>query len=277
MLAYALRRILLMVPTLFGIIVINFVIVQFAPGGPVEQMIAAAQRPRQRHRPRHRRRRRAGERAGGDAGLARPRSRTAGRLNKMFGFDKPPGERFWIMMGDYLRFDFGRSFFRDQPVLQADRAEAAGVDLARPVVHAAGLPDLHPARHRQGGARRLALRRRDQRRGAGRLRHPGFLFAILLVVLFAGGSFLHWFPLRGLTSDGLVAAGVLPARVVDYLWHMVLPIDRARGRRLRQPDHADQELLPGGDPQAIRRDRARQGRRASAACCTATCSATPCC
>ena len=89
---------------------------------------------------------------------------------------------------------------------------------------------------------------------------PGFLFAILLVVLFAGGSFLHWFPLRGLTSEG-AADWSWPARIAGLFLAYGAADHRAGGGRLRQPDHADEELLPGGNPQAIRGDGARQGRR----------------
>ena len=81
------------------------------------------------------------------------------QLEKQFGFDKPPVERFFLMMKNYLVFDFGESFFRDTRVVDLDHREDAGVDLARAVDDAARLPDLDPARHRQGGARRLALRR----------------------------------------------------------------------------------------------------------------------
>ena len=105
---------------------------------------------------------------------------------------------------------------------------------------------------------------------------PGFLFAILLIVLFAGGSYLSWFPLRGLTSDNWASFG-WPHRILDYFWHITLAGAVAGHRRLRQPHHADQELLPRGDQQAICRDRARQGPQPSGACSTAMSSATPCC
>ena len=106
---------------------------------------------------------------------------------------------------------------------------------------------------------------------------PGFLFAILLVVLFAGGSFVQWFPLRGLTSTGSETWSWPGRAICDYLWHMVLPTIALVVGGFAEPDDADQELLPGGDPQAIRRHRARQGAHASSACSTATSSATRCC
>ena len=185
--AYLIRRLLLVVPTLFGIIAINFVVVQFAPGGPVEQMIAEL-------------RGRGGETIGrvngqGGAEVAAPSGEglyrgargldphTVADIRRMFGFDKPPLERFGTMLKGYLTFDFGRSFFLDEPVLKL-------IGQKMPVLVGYAV--------------------------------PGFLFAILLVVLFAGGSFLSLFPLRGLTSPE-AANWAWPARVLDYLWHMVLP------------------------------------------------------
>ena len=105
---------------------------------------------------------------------------------------------------------------------------------------------------------------------------PSFLFAILLVVLFAGGSFVQWFPLRGLASAGS-ESWTFGARAVDYLWHIVLPTVATRGRRIREPDDPDQELLPRGDPQAVHRHRAGERRLGDSACSTATSSATRCC
>ena len=223
MTAYLFRRLLLVVPTLFGIIAINFVVIQFAPGGPVEQMIAELKA--RQGRP-------------SITGSAPPRSRIGGSgsyrgargldphmiadIKKMFGFDKPPLTRFIDMVGGYLRFDFGRSFFRDQTVLQL-------VLQKMPVSISLGLWStllvylrVDPARHRQGGARRQPIRVASSAVVLIGYAVPGFLFAILLVVLFAGGSFFQWFPLRGLTSEGATDWS-RPARVADYFWHMVLP------------------------------------------------------
>ena len=150
MTAYLVRRLLLVIPTLFGIIAINFAVIQFAPGagGPDAGGIARPWRPSTRLGS-------AASDVGSQPGqLSRrqwPRSDVVADIKKMFGFDKPPLTRFEDMVGGYLRFDFGRSFFRDESVLNSS-AEDAGVDLARPVVHAAGLHDLDPAWHRQGGA-----------------------------------------------------------------------------------------------------------------------------
>ena len=197
-------------------------------------------------------------------------------IKKMFGFDKPPLTRFIDMVGGYLRFDFGRSFFRDQTVLQLILQKMpVSISLglwSTLLVYFISIP-LGIAKAVRDGSRFDVASSAVVLVGYA---IPSFLFAILLVVLFAGGSFFHWFPLRGLTSEG-AANWSLPARVADYAWHMVLPTIADGGQRLRQPDDADQELLPRGDPQAVHGDGPRQGRQRAGACCTATCSATPCC
>ncbi len=224
--AYLLRRLLLVVPTLFGIIAINFVVVQFAPGGPVEQMIADL-------------RGRGGEAAGrvsgqGGTEVAAPTGEGAYRgargldpsmvadIRRMFGFDKPAGERFMIMVRDYLSFDFGRSFFLDEPVLKLIGQKmpvSVSIGLwSTLLVYFVSIP-LGIAKAVRHGSRFDVASSAFVLVGYA---VPGFLFAILLVVLFAGGSFFHVFPLRGLTSPE-AAGWAWPARVVDYLWHMVLP------------------------------------------------------
>ncbi len=206
MTAYILRRLLLVIPTLFGIITINFVVVQFAPGGPVEQMISDIKGK------------------GGDATMrmtgtgaesmsAAPQEgayRGARGLDpaivkdieRMFGFDKPAHERFLKMIGDYLRFDFGRSFFRDQTVIELIRQKMpVSISLglwSTLLIYLISIP-LGIAKAVRHGSRF------DVATSAAVLvgyAVPGFLFAILLVVLFAGGSFLTLFPLRGLASAG---------------------------------------------------------------------------
>ena len=186
MLAYIVRRLLLIIPTLFGIMVINFVVIQAAPGGPVEQLIQqltkgsagadvtarvsgtgsgdVARGPDSRAS--------AGEGTGQYRGARGLDPEFIKEIERMYGFDKPMHERFFQMMGQYLRFDFGTSYFRDQTRGRSGAREDAGVDLARPVDHAAHLSDLDPARHPQGGAGRLALRHLDQRRDHRRQRHP---------------------------------------------------------------------------------------------------------
>jgi microcin C transport system permease protein len=224
MTAYLLRRIMLLVPTLFGIITINFVVVQFAPGGPVEQMIAELKGHGQA----------TGRITGGGTEAAAPSEAGAYRgargldphvvadIKKMFGFDKPPLTRFEEMIGNYLRFNFGRSFFRDQTVLQLilhRMPVSISIGLwSTLLVYCVSIP-LGIAKAVRDGSRF------DVGSSAVVLvgyAVPGFLFAILLVVVFAGGSFVQWFPLRGLVSEGS-ADWSFGARVLDYLWHMVLP------------------------------------------------------
>jgi microcin C transport system permease protein len=230
MLNYVLRRLALMIPTLFGIMALSFVIIQFAPGGPVERVIAQLQ--------------------GGDSGNA---SRVGGgsgdiganaaaadagstyrgaqgldpafikELEKQFGFDKPAHERFFKMIVDYSRFDFGRSFFRDASVLQLIKEKlpvSISLGLWMTLLsYAISIPLGIAKAMRDGSAFDIwtsavvvigyAI--------------PGFLFAILLVVLFAGGSFWQIFPLRGLTSTHFSELSVM-GKVLDYLWHIALPL-----------------------------------------------------
>lgn len=226
--AYLIRRVLLVVPTLLGIIAINFAVVQFAPGGPVEQMIAELKG-------------KGGETTGrltgaGAGETAAPSSGAAGDyrgargldpalvedIKRMFGFDKPAGERFVTMLRDYLTFDFGRSFFRDQTVVGLvvqKMPVSISIGLwSTLLVYLVSIPLGIRKAVRDGS-------RFDVATSAAVLvgyAIPSFLFAILLVVLFAGGSFVQWFPLRGLTSAGS-EAWPWPARVADYLWHLVLP------------------------------------------------------
>ena len=140
----------------------------------------------------------------------------------MFGFDKPPLTRFVEMLGGYLRFDFGRSFFRDQTVLQLMLQKMpVSISLglwSTLLIYLISIP-LGIAKAVRDGSRFDVATSAVVLVGYAM---PGFLFAILLVVLFAGGSFLHVFPLRGLTTEG-AAAWPWPARIADYLWHMVLP------------------------------------------------------
>jgi microcin C transport system permease protein len=219
--AYLLRRLLLVIPTLFGIITINFVVVQFAPGGPVEQMVAqlkghgAVDAMMSGG---------GGETAmpGGYRGASGLDPHIVADIRKMFGFDKPPLQRYLTMLKEYLRFDFGRSFFRDDSVLHliATRLPVS-VSLglwSTLLVYMISIPLGIAKAVRDGSGFDVAT-------SAAVLvgyAVPGFLFAILLVVLFAGGSFLQIFPLRGLAS---MDSGhwSWQARIADYAWHLVLP------------------------------------------------------
>lgn len=227
MLAYILRRLLLIVPTLLGILLINFVIIQAAPGGPVEQMIAklegfdAAAGGA------------TGRIAGGGAEVAAAGSSYRGaqgldpelvkEIERMYGFDKPASERFWIMLKNYLHFDFGQSFFRDAKVTDLILEKMpVSVSLglwSTLIMYLVSIP--------------LGIRKAIRHGSAFDVwtstaiivgyAIPAFLFAILLIVLFAGGSYFDWFPLRGLTSNNFDQLG-LWGKIADYFWHLALPV-----------------------------------------------------
>ncbi len=237
MLAYIIRRLLFVVPTLFAIILLNFVIVQFAPGGPVEQTIAEIQGTNvdatarvsgssqgdtisQPGGP-------SGQPGGGPVNKYRGarglEPELIKEIEKLYGFDKPPHERFFLMIKNYVRFDLGESFYRDQSVvdLVIDKLPVS-ISLGlwtTLLVYLISIP-LGIAKSVRDGSRFDVWTSAVVIVGNA---IPGFLFAILLVVLFAGGSFWDLFPLRGLVSpdwDELSLFG----KIIDYLWHMVLPI-----------------------------------------------------
>ncbi len=205
--AYILRRLLLMIPTLVGIMVINFTLTQFVPGGPVEQIIARIQGQGNAFQ---------AIAGGGDAGAGA--SAAAGlndkylgarglppefiaSLNKEFGFDKPPLERFLDMMWNYLHLDFGQSYFRSISVVDLVKEKLpVSISLGLWTTLIAYLVSI-PLGIRK--AVRDGTRFDTWTSGAIIVGYaiPGFLFAILLLVLFAGGSYWRIFPLRGLTSD----------------------------------------------------------------------------
>jgi microcin C transport system permease protein len=236
MAAYILRRILFMVPTIFGIMLVSFVVVQFAPGGPVERVIAqlsgtdtgATSRisgsPGGDFSAR-------GAAPGGAQGDISSKYRGAQGLDpefiksleKQFGFDKPAYERFFIMLGNYARFDFGKSYFRDISVLQLIK-EKLPVSISLGVwmtllSYLISIPLGIRKAVRDGSSFDVWTS------GVIIIGYaiPGFLFAILLIILFAGGSFFQIFPLRGLVSDGW---SQFPwwLKILDYFWHLTLPI-----------------------------------------------------
>src|SRR4029077_6853586 len=233
MLAYLLRRLLLVVPTLFGIMVLNFFIVQTAPGGPVEQMIAQIQGTAVSATERF-----SGSSSGGEL-IQRPQNESGGpgayrgarglppevilRIERMYGFDKPIYERFWIMMKNYVVFDFGDSFFKNRKVvdLVIDKMPVS-ISLGlwtTLLVYLISIP-LGIAKAVRDGSRFAVASSSVVIIGNAT---PSFLFALLLVVLFAGGSFWKIFPLRGIVSDDWRSLS-WGALIVDYAWHMVLPI-----------------------------------------------------
>ena len=234
MATYLLKRILLIIPTLFGIMVISFAIIQFAPGGPVERVIAQLSGTDVS----------ATARIGGSQsdGLTTNQSQGVSnevigkyrgaqgldpefikQLEKQFGFDKPAHERFWLMMKSYLLFDFGKSYFRDISVLQLIKEKlpvsiSLGIWMLL-ITYLISIP--------------LGIRKavKDGQRfdvwTSGVLvigyAIPGFLVAVFLLVMFAGGSFVQWFPLRGLTSDNWSQLSLF-GKIIDYFWHLTLPI-----------------------------------------------------
>jgi microcin C transport system permease protein len=242
MTAYIARRLLLMIPTLLGVMVINFFIVQLAPGGPVEQAIAQLTGEGSAITERITRGG-GGDAVGSAQTLSVAEQGTAGRyrgaqgldpefikeLEKRFGFDKPMHERFFKMMGNYLTFDFGDSFFRDRPVVDLV-IEKMPVSISLGIwttllVYLISIP-LGIAKAVRDGDRFDIWTSAVVIVGNA---IPGFLFAVLLLVIFAGGSYLDWFPLRGLLSPEYLGLGFLgcattPNCVIDYLWHMVLPV-----------------------------------------------------
>jgi len=228
MLSYIARRLALMVPTLFGILLVSFVIVQFAPGGPVERVISQLQNPNSGGAAD-----RVGGGQGGDAGAQGDGSAYRGaqgldpafikELEKQFGFDKPAHERFLKMLGDYARFDFGRSYFRDAPVLQLIKEKlpvsiTLGLWMTL-ISYAISIP-LGIRKAVKEGSRFDTWTSAVVIVGYA---IPSFLFAILLIVLFAGGSFWQIFPLRGLTSDNWAELSLF-GKAKDYLWHITLPV-----------------------------------------------------
>ncbi|MCY4007495.1 MAG: microcin C ABC transporter permease YejB [Rhodobacteraceae bacterium] len=226
--AYLLRRLALVIPTLLGIMIINFSLVQFVPGGPIEQILAQLEGEGDVF-----------ESIAGSTGDAGIESASAGEeryhgarglpeefikeLEQQFGFDKPPLERFLDMMWGYLRFDFGESYFRSISVVDLV-IEKLPVSISLGlwstlVAYLVSIPlgirkavrDGTPFDTWTSGAIIVGYA------------IPGFLFAILLLVLFAGGSYLRIFPLRGLVSDNFADLSLI-GKIADYFWHITLPV-----------------------------------------------------
>lgn len=235
MVAYLIKRLLLIIPTLFGIMVISFVIIQFAPGGPVERVIAQL----------------TGSDAGatsriggggdGLSGAASPQMAGAAdisskyrgaqgldpefikELERQFGFDKPAHERFYLMMTNYLTFNFGNSYYRDTTVISLIWEKLpVSVSLgfwmvivtyliSIPLGIRKAIRDGEPFDTWTSGALVVGYAL------------PGFMVGVFLLVLFAGGSFVQWFPTRGLTSDNWEQLSLL-GKVADYFWHLTLPL-----------------------------------------------------
>ena len=221
---YVIRRLLLILPTLFGIMVINFVLVQFAPGGPVEQAIVQAQ----------------GLDISTTASVSAPTSMGpssqssytgsegldpafVARMEKAFGFDKPPLERFFLMLWNYVRLDFGESYFQNRTVfdLVVERLPVS-VSLglwSLVLIYGVSIP-LGMAKAVRDGT---AFDVWSSAVVFVAYAIPGFLIAVMLIILFAGGTYLDWFPMRGMVSEHF--GDLTPfGKVTDYFWHLALPL-----------------------------------------------------
>jgi len=219
MFAYIVRRLLLIIPTLVIILLVNFVIVQAAPGGPVEQAIAHLQGI-------------GGGGVGGSSGEGISGGSRASRgldpkliadIEKQYGFDKPAPERLWLMLKSYAQLDFGNSFFRGKTVIDLI-LEKMPVTIslglwATLITYLVSIP--------------LGIRK-AVRHGSSfdvwsstaiviGYAMPAFLFAMFLIVVFAGGTSLNWFPVRGLVSENFDELSTV-GKIADYFWHLVLPV-----------------------------------------------------
>lgn len=238
MLNYVLRRILLIIPTLFGIMVLNFLIIQAAPGGPIEQVVARL------HGNDVAATARFSGSANGDAaaGSANPMMKMAEssstarypgaqgidpelikELEHQFGFDQPLHVRFFKMIANYARFDFGKSYFRDESVFHLVVSKMpVSISLGiwtTLITYLVCIPLGIRKAVKDGTPFDVASSAVVIICNA----IPGYLFAILLIVIFCGGRYLEWFPLRGLTSDNWSDLD-WPHRILDYLWHITLPV-----------------------------------------------------
>ena len=219
---YILKRLLLIIPTLFFILLINFVVVQIAPGGPVEQAIQDAENFQGAGRASN-----TGEVGSssdsqyrGARGLS---DEMVEQIKQQYGFDKPAHERFWLMLKGYMQFDFGTSFFKDKPVTQL-LWEKMPVSLSLGLwstllIYLVSIP-LGIKKARQHG---MLFDKTTSMLLAVGYAVPAFIFAVLLIVFFAGGSYFQWFPLQGLVSENFHSLSVIN-QVKDYFWHMSLPL-----------------------------------------------------
>ncbi len=206
MIRYIVTRLLLMLPTLLGVLTATFVLVQFVPGGPVEQAISELRQQRQETG------------RGGDIDAAQVEA-----IKKQYGFDKPPLERFWLTVSSFARFDFGTSFQNNQDVWSVIKSKLP-VSISLGVwsflaAYLLSIP-LCVAKAVREGSRFDAWSSLAVLAGFAL---PGFVLGVVLIVVFCGGTFLEWFPLRGLTSDNWEELS-WPARIADYFWHLTLPL-----------------------------------------------------
>lgn len=215
-----------MIPTLFGIMLVNFIIIQAAPGGPIQQIVAKLRGSGSD----------VDSRLGGgeiDQTFSSNDQTYRGAqgidpefikdLEKQFGFDKPPHERFLIMIKNYITFDFGKSYFRDQSVVELVKSKLpVSISLgiwSTLIIYLIAIPLGIKKAVRDGSTFDLWTS------GIVIVAYavPSFLFALFLMIFFAGGSFLSWFPIRGLISDGFENFSFF-GKIIDYFWHITLPI-----------------------------------------------------
>jgi microcin C transport system permease protein len=227
MLNYIIKRILLMIPTLLGIMLITFAVIQFVPGGPIEQILAKLEGNNTD----------VNARVSGSGSEVSTSDDSASKyrgakgldpefiksLEKQFGFDKPPAERFLKMIKDYATFNFGESYFRDRSVVSL-MIEKMPVSISLGlwltlVTYLISIPLGIRKAVRDGSTFDIWTS------GVIIVGYaiPSFIFAIFLIVLFAGGSYWNWFPLRGLTSDNFETMSLF-GKIKDYAWHLVLPL-----------------------------------------------------
>ena len=214
MIAYILRRLVLMIPTLFGVVTLTFVITQFVPGGPVEQMMAQLQHGGAR-----------GETGstGGYHGAQGVDPQQVAEIRKQFGFDKPPLTRYALMLKQYATFDLGQSYYQHQSVWEVIVSRFP-VSLSLGIwtiilTYLIAVP-LGIAKAVRNGTRFDTITSVIVLAGYA---IPGFVLGVLLLMLFGGGTVWTLFPMRGLTSDDFDQLSVA-GKVLDYLWHMVLPV-----------------------------------------------------
>lgn len=222
--AYIVKRLLLIIPTLFFILLINFVVVQIAPGGPVEQAIQQAESFQGGGSVSS-----GGEVAGSSSNALKYQGarglsdEMVAKIEAQYGFDQPIYTRFWIMLTGYLSLDFGTSFFKDKPVTQL-LWEKMPVTISLGLwstlfIYCVSIP-LGIKKAKQHG---LLFDQSTSLLLAVGYAVPSFVFAILLIVFFAGGSYFQWFPLQGLFSDHFESLSFL-GKIQDYFWHITLPM-----------------------------------------------------
>jgi microcin C transport system permease protein len=217
--AYILKRLLLMIPTILGVLLLTFLIVQFVPGGPIETIIAGLENSDQQG---------GGEVSGGESnakyrGAEGLDPEFIKKLEVQFGFDKPPVERFLTMMWNYMRFDFGDSYFKGRSVISLiveKMPVSISLGLWLTLVSFLISIPLGIRKAVSDGSRFDIWTSAVVIVGYA---IPNFIFAIILIVLFAGGSYYDWFPLRGLTSDNFETLSWW-GKIKDYAWHLALPL-----------------------------------------------------